>query len=214
MLAQLFLRYNVEAAFGLHLVHSHFKIPSDAVMLGSIFSGDPSGYWTRPTPWKHVGAKMVHGHIYTVTEEHGLLAYEYREGIAPKNVEGVNSAFFHEFIDYIESNQLGGIIGLEVLEDGLCSQIQLLEFVLADQGTVMLKQEDVTDARISRITGWSFARGADGIVSTKGNTAHASKAGGPHQIFTDGKLVGNIDAVMSLLLRNDIIQNKGNLAYQ
>ena len=52
-LAQLFLRYNVEAVFGLHLVHSHFKIPSDTVMLGSIFSGDPSGYWTKPTPWKH-----------------------------------------------------------------------------------------------------------------------------------------------------------------
>lgn len=210
MLAQLFLRYNVEAIFGLHLIHSHFKIPYNTVMLGSAFSGDSSGYWTKPLLWKDIGLKNVHGHIYIISKEHDLLAYEYREGIAPKNADGINSAFFHEFVEYLISNELAGVLGLEVLEDEMSSQNQSLEFVLADQGTVMLKQDYVTNAYISRITGWSFTRSADGTVSVKGHETHASKPGGPHQIFTDGKLLNNIDAVMSLLLQHNIIKVEGN----
>lgn len=88
----------------------------------------------------------------------------------------------------------------------------MLEFVLADQGTIMLKEEDATNAHIYRVTGWSFVQSADGTVSMKGNETHASKPGGPHRIFTDGKLLKDLDAVISLLLEDGVIKNKWNLA--
>lgn len=212
LLAQLFLRYNAQAIFGLHLVHGHFRIPSDTVMLGSMFTGHSSGYWTKPIPYDKIHAKDVHGHIYTISAENDLLAYEYREGTAPDNIAKIDAAFFHEFTKYLGSNKLGGVLGLEVLEDRLSSQSQMLEFVLADQGTVMLKKEDATNAHIYRVTGWSFARSADGTVSIKGNETHASRPGEDHKLFTDGKLLESIDAVMSLLLKNGVIKNQWNLA--
>ena len=33
-LAEIFVRYNVEAKFEIHLIHGHFKLEPDAVMLG------------------------------------------------------------------------------------------------------------------------------------------------------------------------------------
>jgi len=81
----------------------------------------------------------------------------------------------------------------------------MLEFVLADRGTVMLKEEDAANAHIYMVTGWSLVQSEDGTVSMKGNTTHASKPGGPHQLFTDGKLLKDVDDVMSLLLQEGVI---------
>lgn len=212
MLARLFLRYNVETIFGLHLVHGHFRIPSDTVMLGSTFRGKSSGYWTTPIPCEEMLATDVHGHIYTISAQNHLLAYEYRGGAPPDNVDKIDPAFFDEFTNYLTSNKLGGILGLQVLENGLDSQSQMLEFVLADQGTIMLKEDDATGACIYRTTGWSFVRSADGTVSMKGNETHASKPGGPHKRFTDGKLLKDVDAVLSLLQEDGIIQSNRHLS--
>lgn len=212
LLAQLFLRYNVQAMFGLHLVHGHFKIPSNTVMLGSIFRGVSSVCWTKPIVCDNVPAEAIHGHIYTISAENQPLAYEYREGTAPENVNKIDLAFFHEFTDYLISNKLGGILGLEVLGDAWGSNPQMLEFVLGDQGTIMLKEEDTAHSHVYRVTGWSFARGEDGTASMKGNQTHASKPGGLHVLFTDGKLLKDVDAVMSLLLQDGIIKNKWSLA--
>ena len=209
-LAQLFLRYNVDSIFGVHLVHGHLRIHSDTVMLGSMFRDDSSVYWTRPSFYKDVLAKDVHGHIYKVTADNHLLAYEYREGTPPDNVATIDPAFFHEFIKYLLSHKLEGILGLQILEYGLDTQSQMREFVFAEQGTVMLREEDATNAYISRVTGWSGERSADGTVSMKGIETHASKPGGPHQRFSDGKLLKDIDALRSLL-KDGIIKDKWNL---
>jgi len=76
----------------------------------------------------------------------------------------------------------------------------------------MLKEEDITTTYIYRVTGWSFTRSVDGTISIKGNQTHVSKPGGPYYIFIDGKLLKDIDAIISLLLQNGIIKNKRNLA--
>ena len=170
-------------------------------MLGSKFRGSSSGYWTKPTPCEKVHVNDVHGHVYTISGENGLLVYEYRDGPTPDNIPQIDRKFFYEFTEFLKSNNLEGVLGLEVLEDGWSSQPQMLEFVLADQGTVMLRKEDITNAQIYRVTDWSLVQSEDGVVSMKGNETHASSnPGGPHQIFTDGKLLKDFDDVMSLLL--------------
>ena len=97
-------------------------------------------------------------------------------------------------------------MGLEVLEDTSSPQPQMLEFVLAGQGTVMVKEEEIAHANIYRVTGWSFAQDEDGNVSVKGNETHAA-ANGVHQIFRDGKPLRNIDAVVDLLLQEAVVKN-------
>ena len=176
-------------------------------MLGSSFKGRVSGYWTKPTPFEAINSNPIHGHIYTLSPDNRLLAYEYREGDAPKRAADIDQAFFGELSKYLSSNQLAGLLGLEVLEDTSSPQPQTLEFVLAGEGTVMIKEEEVAYANISRVTGWSFAQDENGIISIKGHETHASPANGVHQIFRDGKPLRNIDAVVDLLLHKGVIKN-------
>jgi len=204
-LAQLFIQYNVQKIFGLHLIHGHLKIPHNTIMVGSSFKGRLSGYWTKPTPFEATISKPIHGHIYTLSPDDRLLAYEYREGDAPKGIADINQAFFVELSNYLSSNQLAGLLGLQVLEDTLSPQPQMLEFVLAGRGTVMVKEE-VAHADIYRVTGWSFTQDKDGIVSVKGNETHAG-VNGVHKIFRDTKPLRNIDAVVDLLLQEGVIKN-------
>lgn len=208
LLAQLFIRYNVQDIFGVHLIHGHLKIPHDTIMLGSMFRRVLSGYWTKPTPFETILANPVHGHIYTLSSDNRLLAYEYREGLVPKNVAGIDHAFFRELSKYLRSNKLAGLLALEVLEDTSSLQSQMREFVLAGQGTVLVKEDGgVAHTDIYRVTGWSFAQDRDGTVSVKGHETHASTGSGGHQVFTDGKPLRNIDAVMSLLLQEGVIKS-------
>ena len=209
-LAQLFLRHNVDSIFGLHLVHGHLRIDSATVMLGSTFRDDSSVYWTKPIPCTDVLAKNLHGHIYMISADNSLVAYEYRVGSPPDDVDEIDPAFFIEFINYLLSNKLEGILGLQILEHGSDTQSQRREFIFTGQGTIMLREEDVINAYISRVTGWSAERSIDGTVSMKGIETHASVPGGPHQRFSDGKLLEDIDALKSLL-QDGIIQDKWNL---
>lgn len=85
----------------------------------------------------------------------------------------------------------------------------MLEFVLAEQGTIIIEEETelVAHRDIHRVTGWSFTQGRDSIVSIKGNETHAGNLSGGHQVFTDGKPLRNIDAVLSLLLQEGVLRS-------
>ena len=145
-----------------------------------------------------------------ISADNNLLAYEYRVRSPPKDIDEIDPAFFIEFIYYLLSNQLEGILGLQILEHGSDTQSQRREFIFTGQGTIMLREEDVINAYISRVTGWSAERSPDGSVSMKGIETHASVPGGPHQRFSDGKLLEDIGALRSLL-QDGIIKDKWDL---
>jgi len=198
----------VQDIFGVHLIHDHLKIPHDTIMLGSMFRRELSSYWTKSTPFEAILANPVHGHIFTVSSNNRLLAYEYREGLVPKNVTSIDHTFFWEFFKYLRSNKLAKLLALEVLEDTSSLQSQMREFVLAGQGTVLVKEDKgVAHTDIYRVTGWSFAQDKDDTVSVKEHGTHASTDSGEHQVFTDGKPLRNIDAVMNLLLQEGVIKS-------
>lgn len=205
-LAQLFVDYNAQKIFGLHLIHGHFRIPPNTVMLGTIFEGRLSCCWTKPSPFEAILSKPVHGHIYTFSPDHHLLPYEYRDGDVPKGVTDIDQAFFWELSEYLSSNKLAELLGLEVFDDTWSPQPQMSEIVLAGQGTVMVKGEDVENAEPYKVTGWCFAQDENGIVSVKGQETHAA-VNGEHKIFRDTKPLSNIDAVLDLLLQERIIKD-------
>lgn len=96
---------------------------------------------------------------------------------------------------------------LEEVEDKSSPQPQMLEFVLAGQGTVIVKEEEAAYANIYRVTDWLFAQDEDGIISVKEHESHASTANWVHEIFRDTKPSRNIDAVVDLLLPEGVIKN-------
>ena len=107
----------VQDIFGVHLIHGPLKIPHDTIMLGSMFRCELSGYWTKLTPFETILANPVHGQIYTLSSDNRLLAYEYREGLVPKNVVDIDHAFFRELFKFLRLNKLAGLLALELLED-------------------------------------------------------------------------------------------------
>jgi hypothetical protein len=153
------------------------------VMLGKGVQ-EPSGCWTKPTVIEEVNLEDVHGHIFALTGDGRFVAYEYREGPL-FNMADVKPEFFHDVIQYLLSNNLENLLGLQVLSNK--PQEMLCEFVLGKEaGTVMVKESEANYGRISRVTGWSFEE-KDGVISCKGNDVHAEMKNGNHRIFQDSK---------------------------
>ena len=67
-------------------------------MLGTTFA-QPSGYWTKPTSIQDINPEDIHGHIFMLSPDNRLVAYEYREG-PPNDIAGTDPAFFQELIEH------------------------------------------------------------------------------------------------------------------
>ncbi|KAF9767744.1 hypothetical protein IL306_015033 [Fusarium sp. DS 682] len=126
-LARIFVRYDVQNRFGLHLIHEHFCIPDGAVMLGRSFTR-PDGFWTKLTNVDDVSLGNLHGHIFMLSSTGGFVPYEYREG-PPLDMTSVNTAFFEELAQYLKGNHLTGLLGLHALRGE--APDDMVEFVLS-----------------------------------------------------------------------------------
>ena len=82
--------------------------------------------------------------------------YEYREGPIT-NLDGVDAAFFQELAKYLRANDLVDLLGLEVLAEEVPKM--MCEFVLKDNGTVMLDSRDVKCWTPFRTTGFVYEPG-------------------------------------------------------
>ena len=81
----------------------------------------------------------------------------------------------------------------------------MLEFVLGEDATVMLREQDVDHGGIYQITGWSLERGRDGIISVNNSESHAKTTRGIHQVFTGSKPLPNVKTVKNILHKEGII---------
>jgi hypothetical protein len=170
------------------------------IMLGTSFA-DPSGFFTKPTSIQNINLEDVHGHIFMLSPDNRLVAYEYREG-PPNEIAGTDPAFFQELIDYLQKNALASVLGLQVL----CGEPseQMVEFVLKDVGTVMLDASEAKYGGIYRVTGW-HADQKDGIVNFSGSESHAKTTKNTHQVFINGKALPDLAALKAVLKGEDII---------
>lgn len=177
-LAEIFVRHNAHEKLGVHLIHGHFKIPADTIMLGTNFE-NPSGRWTKPTSINEVNLDNVHGHIFVLTPEHDFVAYEYQDGPLP-DLSGIDPAFFTEFISYIVDNDLASVLGLQVLIEGVHQS--MFELIL-DEGTVMLDTAAARNCTTYRQTGWMFElQNGQPLVRVAGEK-HALLTNGNHKVF-------------------------------
>jgi len=169
-------------------------------MLGTSFE-NPSGCWTKPTSIQDINPEEIHGHIFMLSPDDRLVAYEYREG--PRNdITGTDPAFFQELIEYLQKNALASVLGLQVLCEGPSKQ--MVEIVLKDVGTVMLDASKAKYGDLYRVTGWCVDQ-KDGLVDFKGEESHAKTTKGTHQVFTSGKQLPDLVALKLFLKGEDII---------
>lgn len=156
----------------------------------------PSGCWTKPTGIEEVNLEDIHGHIFALAGDGRFVAYEYRER-PPFDMADVKPEFFRDIIQYLRSNNLEDLLGLQVLSNE--PQEKLAEFVLGQEaGTVMLRESEANYGRISRVTGWSF-EDKDGVISCKGNDVHAEMKNGNHRIFQDSKPLPDVHELRMVL---------------
>jgi hypothetical protein len=162
------------------LIHGHFKIPKNTVMLGTNFE-NPSLRWTKVTDIDKIDPASVHGHIFALTKD-GLCAYELQDGPLP-DLSAVGWGFLDEFINYIVRNNLTSLIGLQVLG---CGDASMSELIL-DQGTVMLDSSIVKNTVPTRITGWKFESVDGNPRVCSANETNAQMTSGNHKVFNAGK---------------------------
>ena len=202
VLAELLIQFNLQNIFGIHLIHGHLEVPKDHVMMGFRSQDSLSSWWTKPTPINRILMSSLHGHIFMLSSTSHLIAYEFREGPLPTDVGSIDQRFFQQFAETLVTNNLESLIGLQVLEDP--PHQPMLEFVIAGQGTIMINKE-IARGREVRTTGWVFERTKDGVISIKGKETHAGSSNGNHQIFTDGKPLKDIQSVLCVLAKENII---------
>ncbi|KAF2184559.1 hypothetical protein K469DRAFT_688571 [Zopfia rhizophila CBS 207.26] len=177
----LFVRHNVHTILGVHLIHGHFEIPEDTVMLGKNFE-NPLGRWTKPTDMNTIDLNTIHGHIF-ILKNNEFLAYEYQDGPMP-DLSEVGQNFVAEFVNYITSNGLTDVLGLQVLIDGMESDMSEL---ILERGTVMLDTSKVKGCVPTRITGWKFEVRDGEPRACQANETHAEMTSGNHKVFNSGK---------------------------
>ncbi|KAI3395663.1 hypothetical protein diail_1031 [Diaporthe ilicicola] len=197
-LASLFKRFDVQDKFGMHLIHGHSQLDEGNVMLGTALAS-VRGCWTKPTSITDINPSDIHGHISRLTGNGEMQAYEYREGPIA-NLDGIDPAFFNELAQYLRANDLGNLLGLQVLAQD--AREMMCEFVLQDHGTIMLDARDVKAWVPFRTTGFALNSNLS-MTELKGGESHAKTTKGTHQGFIDGK-IGKEDPLMDALRAENI----------
>ncbi|EXU95611.1 hypothetical protein X797_011327 [Metarhizium robertsii] len=199
-LAELFVRHFAHETFGVHLAHSHFRIPSNNVLLGTNYNG-PCSRWAKTIPFEDMNLGRVHGHIF-VLRDNTFHPYEFQIGSMPDPPQGT-SEFLAELAEYLVMHNLTDLVGLQVIHP---DPLPMYELVLP-MGTIMMDASRLTGCLPTRHTGWRFEiRDGEPRVCTPYET-HAKHSGG-HDIFNKGSplpKLDNIEDVMNVLEQKKVL---------
>ncbi|ATY66798.1 hypothetical protein A9K55_000547 [Cordyceps militaris] len=177
-LSALFVRHGVHDIFGIHLIHAHFKVPAQSILLGSNYDQPPCR-WAKTTTTTDIDLSSIHGHIF-VHRNDGFHAYEYQQG-PPPNLSNVGDTFFQELAHYLAANDLSNFLGLQIIDANPTSMLELI----LPQATVMLRITDVSGCISTRQTGWRFEMEQGKVRVCQANESHGQKAN-THEIYNKG----------------------------
>ncbi|KAI3316992.1 hypothetical protein HD806DRAFT_399658 [Xylariaceae sp. AK1471] len=204
-LGELFVRHDAYDTFGIHLLHTHFQVPKGNVLYGIQVqvSGISESCWTKPIPANELATKPIHSHVFHLQPNGTFMPYEFQEGEVPYKAAKVSGAFFQELAEFLQLNNLAGLIALQLL-DGPRDRTNT-ELLVGPQSTLMMNTKDILGLEPARITtGWFFQVGEDGIISCKGGDVYAPKKNA-HAVFQDSKPLPTLEALKAALLQEGII---------
>ena len=120
----------------------------------------------------------MHRHIFVLTD-HGFHPYEYQAGPIP-DLSRVNSAFLPELAEYLITNKLSELIGLQVIDQ---NPAHILELILS-QGTIILDVSNLNRYVPTRQTSWKFEVENSEPRIYKSNETHGRHING-HDVFNE-----------------------------
>lgn len=185
-LAALFVRHRVQRIFGIHLVHAHFVIPEKTALLGANYDA-PRCRWAKATAVQAMDLGNMHGHIFVLTEN-VFHPYEYQVGPAP-DMSQVDGAFILELADYLNTNNLAKLLGLQIIDP---HPFHMLELVLPE-GTIMFDVSNLKGCVPARQTGWTFMDDNGEPRVCQPYETHARHANG-HDVFNAGAPLPKLDS--------------------
>ena len=80
-------------------------------MPGSPIKYNLLGFWTKPRHFNDLYLTLVYGHIYALLFIYNLVTYEYYKNKIPPDITNIDKVFFINFINYLKSNDLNGLLG-------------------------------------------------------------------------------------------------------
>ena len=101
---------------------------------------------------------------------------------------------------YLQANELTTLLGLQVL--GKQAPDNMCEFIIQNNGTVMLDSKELKNWTPHRVTG--FMSNQQGAAQPREGETHAKTVRGTHQVFTNDK-IGGEECLMDLLRAEDIL---------
>ncbi|KAK7906351.1 hypothetical protein PG985_016357 [Apiospora marii] len=163
-LAELFVKYQADKVFGIHLAHGHFAIKDHTVLVGKKPPG--GGRWTVPTAIDS-DPTNIHGHVFILTNT-GFHPYEYQVGCLP-DLASVDLKFLPALANFIDRNGLRNVVALEVLDD---PHTDMTEIVFSNT-TVVINSSPLQGFTTLRQTGWVFtAENGNARVRQDGKQFH------------------------------------------
>ncbi|KAH8587344.1 hypothetical protein B0O99DRAFT_526974 [Bisporella sp. PMI_857] len=177
-LAVMIVRNHAERVFGIHLVHGHSGTLSNTVLLGANYD-KPYCRWAKSTVIRAVDLSSVHGHIFILTG-HGFHPYEYQTGPLP-DLSGIDNAFLPELAEYLTTNKLSKLVGLQVIDPHPTCMLELI----LPQGTIMLDSSVLKGCVPTRQTGWKFESKDGEPRVCQANESHGQTAT-RHEIYNKG----------------------------
>ncbi|KAK7959740.1 uncharacterized protein PG986_004594 [Apiospora aurea] len=175
-LAELFVKYQADKVFGIHLAHGHFAIKDHTVLVGNKPPG--GGRWTVPTAIDS-DPTNIHGHVFILTDT-GFHPYEYQAGCLP-DLASVDLKFLPALANFIDRNGLRNVVALEVLD---APHTDMMEIVFLN-ATLMINPSRLQNVTTVRQTGWAFtAENGNARVRQDGKEHHAAGPKGGHVYVT------------------------------
>jgi hypothetical protein len=184
--AEIFTPNKAHTQFGIHLIHRHFDIPLNIVMLGETLQ-HLYCRWIRATSFQDLDGISVGGHIFALAKD-GWHSCEYHQHPMP-DLSNIGGSFFWEVCEYTIKNDLSDLVGRQFLyaTDPGNDGETMLELLL-HQAPVVFRHSDLIGCSPARQTGWKFKLEHGEPRVCQNNETHGKLPTGEHMINNKGRL--------------------------
>jgi hypothetical protein len=184
-LADIFVRHNVQESFGIHLIHRHFTLPSNTVMVGEAYY-NPYCRWAKPRS-NNIEPESLTGYLFALTEDQWH-PYEYQKDFQFEP-SSLNEEFLDEVTQYVLENDLSHKVALQLLGSPYDRMDDTTLELLLNDSSIMFRFSNLIDCSPVRQTGWQFALdGRNQPRTCQYNESHGTLPSGQHQVYNQGQL--------------------------
>ncbi|EEU37828.1 uncharacterized protein NECHADRAFT_8754, partial [Fusarium vanettenii 77-13-4] len=128
----LFARYNVTNQFGVALVHRHFNLGDDEILVDVNGTSTP---WQKPRPNGVSGSlrrydRLIRPQSWTADDDGHLMPYEFfldEDSNEADDLQSVDPSFLADFLALLTNLKLTGVLGLRLIRGPESRRIEVTE---------------------------------------------------------------------------------------